>query len=256
MQPSPLLRLQDVSLTFGGIAALSDVSFDVPRAAVTGVIGPNGAGKTSLFNCLSGLYRQQHGRIEFDGQDVSSMPAARRAAKGLARTFQNIALFESLTVLDNVKLGTSAALDPSLLSALWPSRRSRWLEEEAHRIALESLHWVGIGELGQARTDQLTFATRKQVELARAIASQPKIVLLDEPAGGLNFEAVQALGTLIRRLVDEKGLSVLLIEHHMDLVMDVSQHVVVLNFGQKICEGQPADVRRDRAVVQAYLGTA
>jgi branched-chain amino acid transport system ATP-binding protein len=256
MAISPVLCLRDISLAFGGISALTDVSFEVPTAAVTGVIGPNGAGKTSLFNCVSGLYRQQKGDIRLNGFDVSCMAPAKRASRGLARTFQNIALFESLTVLENVELGANAALRPSLMSSLLPSPESRRMEREAHQIAVDSLEWVGIAELTEGRVDHLTFAARKKVELARAIAAKPTLIMLDEPAGGLSWEAVQSLGTLIRRLVDEKGISVLLIEHHLNLVMDVSQHVIVLNFGRKICEGTPADVRRDQAVVHAYLGHA
>jgi branched-chain amino acid transport system ATP-binding protein len=252
----PLLCVQDVSLSFGGIAALSDVSFDVPASAVTGIIGPNGAGKTSLFNCLSGLYTPQAGRMALDGTDLAGYSASRRATIGLARTFQNIALFDSLSVIDNVKLGANASNAPSLFSALFASRRSRGQEREVTESAYEALEWVGIRDIADQPIGRLTFATRKQVELARAVASRPKVIMLDEPAGGLNHEAVQALGVLIRRLVDARGVSVLLIEHHMNLVMDVSQHVVVLNFGKKICEGTPRRVRRDPAVVQAYLGDA
>ncbi len=256
MTNAPLLSVQDVSLSFGGIAALREVSFDVPASAVTGLIGPNGAGKTSLFNCLSGLYTPQSGRIALDGVDLVGVPAARRAAIGMARTFQNTALFESLSVIDNVKLGADASHAPSLLSTLFASRRSRAQERDVEATALEALEWVGIGKIADAPIGQLTFASRKQVELARAVASRPKVIMLDEPAGGLNHEAVQVLGALIRRLVDAKGITVLLIEHHMNLVMDVSQHVVVLNFGTKICEGAPCRVRRDPGVVQAYLGGA
>ena len=250
----PLLEAKGVSVRFGGVVALDGVSFAIEPRQVVGLIGPNGAGKTTLFNCVSRLCAPCGGEITFDGQSILALPAHRMAGLGLGRTFQNLALFPSLTVRQNVLTGAHCRTRSGFLgSALGLARVAR--EEAAvAREADEVLDFLGLSALAGRPALGLPFATLKRVELARALASRPKLLLLDEPAGGLNHEEVAALGALIRRIRDTRALTVLLVEHHMGLVMDVSERVVVLDFGRKIAEGTPAEIRRHPEVIRAYLG--
>jgi branched-chain amino acid transport system ATP-binding protein len=252
---SRLLEIDDLAMRFGGIVALDAVTFAVDKGRIVGLIGPNGAGKTTLFNCLSRLYRQVRGDIRLNGQSLRRCSASDIAALGIGRTFQASTLFASMSVLDNVKVGSHArGRSGPLTDALTlPSRRS-----EEHRFddtAREMLTFVGLERLAGRTAANLSLGARKRVELARALASRPSLLLLDEPAGGLNHEEVAELGALIRSIRDKLGITVLLVEHHMGLVMSLSDQVVVLNFGRVIADGPPEEVRGNPAVSEAYLGT-
>ena len=251
----PLLSVRDLCVRFRGITALDGVSFDVQRGQIAGLIGPNGAGKTTLFNCLSRLYVYAEGRITFDGQPLEDVPRHKVAGLGIGRTFQNLALFASMTVLDNIKVGRHCRTRKGFLANALRLPGVADEEADSTRRATELVRFLGLEHVAQQRVSELPFGTRKRVELGRALASEPTLLLLDEPAAGLNHEEVSALGGVIKGIRDQYHLTVLLVEHHMGLVMSVSDHVVALNFGRKIAEGTPAQVRGNPEVVQAYLGT-
>ncbi len=250
-----LLQIENLTVRFGGIVALQDVSFAVERDRITGLIGPNGAGKTTLFNCLSRLYQPERGDIRLNGRSLARSSPADIAALGIGRTFQAPALFASMSVLDNVKIGAHARGQSGLLTDAVTLPFWRREERDFEADARATLSFVGLADVAARPATSLSLGARKRVELARALAAKPLLLLLDEPAGGLNHDEVADLGNLIRSIRDELHITVLLVEHHMGLVMGLSDQVVVLNFGRVIADGPPAEIRENAAVAEAYLGT-
>lgn len=251
------LEVENLSLQFGGVKALDGVSLDVAPGSITALIGPNGAGKTSAFNAISGFYKPKTGTVRLDGVDITAVPARARAKLGLARTFQNIALFRGMTVLDNIKLGRHAHLRTNVLDALLYYGRARREETQLRgEIERDVIDFLELDHIRNVPVAILPYGLQKKVELARALAMRPRILMLDEPVAGMNREETEDMARAILDVRDEWGVTVLLVEHDMGMVMDISDHICVLNFGRRIASGTPAEVRSNEDVIRAYLGSA
>ncbi len=251
----PLLEVKNVTLSFRGLTALLNVSFQVEQGQVVSLIGPNGAGKTSMLNCVSGRYHPDEGAITLDGKNLLSMPAFRRTELGLSRTFQNIALFRGLSVLDNLMVGRHSKMDYGLLSSMlyWGKARRA---EDAHRRRVEDvIDFLGLSSHRHHIAGRLPYGVQKRVELGRALAAEPRLILLDEPMAGMNLEETEDMARYILDINEEWGITVLLVEHDMGVVMDISDHVVVLDFGSVLATGAPEEVQRNAEVIAAYLGS-
>lgn len=249
-----ILDFKDVSISFGGLKAIDTLSFDVKEGEILGIIGPNGAGKTTLFNIISRFYKQDEGYILINGKDSSSLKPQDVINKGIVRTFQNVELFRHMTVMDNLMVGQHRLLDYNIFSSLVLTRKVRQKEDEAKERAFEILKNLGIEGYAYYYPINLPYGIQKKVELARALVSNPKILILDEPAAGMNDTETIDLSVKIKELKEKFNLTIIVIEHHMPFVMNICNRVVVLNFGKKIAEGTPYEIKSNPHVIEAYLG--
>jgi branched-chain amino acid transport system ATP-binding protein len=249
----PLLEVKKLTRSFGGLTALSNVDFHIEKGEIVSLIGPNGAGKTTFFNCVTGIYSPASGSMIFDGEDISGLRPSRIAEKGISRTFQNIRLFASMTSLENIMAGCHVRTETGPLGALLKTRKGRGEEERSREKAHHLLRFVGLSPRANTIAGNLPYGDQRRLEIARALATEPKLILLDEPAAGMNPKEVEGLKSLIIK-IRENGISILLIEHHMKIVMSISERVVVLDHGEKLAEGTPSEVQSNPEVIKAYLG--
>jgi branched-chain amino acid transport system ATP-binding protein len=250
-----LLTARGVTKAFGGLVAVENVSFEIPHGGIVSIIGPNGAGKTTFFNMLTGLYKPTMGRLEFDGRNITGGRPDRIMALGMARTFQNIRLFATMSALENVMVGQHARMGGGLFGSILRTPKVRKEERRVREKAREELRYVGLpDEVHEQMSVNLSYGDQRRLEIARALGSDPKLLLLDEPTAGMNPQESKELTNFMRRLRDERGITVLLIEHDMQVVMEVSERITVLDHGTKIAEGEPKEIRENRRVIEAYLG--
>ena len=253
---SNIISFKDVSLSFGGVKALNNVSFDIEKGSLFAIIGPNGAGKTSLFNCISGIYKPTSGIVEYNGETIEGMRPDEIANMGVARTFQNIELFENMTVLDNILIGAHRHIDYGSVAGILYGPSVRKKELEARKIAEDIIDFLEIEEYRFSYILSLPYGIQKRVELARALAMKPEVILLDEPAAGMNNEETEDIARFILDIHEELGITTVLVDHDMNMVMDIAEYVVVMDFGQKLFEGLPKDATSNKQVIEAYLGVS
>ena len=253
---SSLIKFKNVSLSFGGVNALTEVSFEISENSLSSIIGPNGAGKTSIFNCISGIYRPTNGKVEIFGEDIKNLKPDAIANLGVSRTFQNIELFENMTTLDNILIGAHRHISYGSVSGLLFSKKARQEEEKARQIAEDIIDFLEIEEFRYSFILSLPYGIQKRIELARALAMKPKILLLDEPAAGMNNEETEDIARFILDIHEELGVTVVLIDHDMNMVMDIATEVIVMDFGKKLFDGSPQDAAKDSSVIEAYLGVS